>query len=458
MIKNQKDVDRLLSAKIPSGETFIEEYVVGNLGLSIRKGKRSATWYLMARNKRKKRIRLGSAEEISLKQAKTLVLDFDQHDQPVTDSTEIDFSKITVRKYLDEVYLPRYLKADGKKPWNYRQAQNFDEQIMQRPVMSLKRSDIEVYVERRTSKNALQGRHVAGKGVVLKDVGRKVSRVTAKRDYAALSAIISKGVTDGHFPYNPIAGVKIRAAEGLKGRGLTDEELAPYEAAFPTIRNLRLKCFLLIARHTGARSREILTLRVNNVHVYGITPSLVFEESYSKSGKTREVFLSNTARQAIVEYMGSGYFERDTESPNQFLFFNKRTQTHVKSMYRSFQKWAENFGEINELPYVTVHGWRHTFARLLHEETDLATVRDTLGHSSIAVTDGYIQSSRAAQAQGIASVDRKGEELRRKYIGESAYEEEQAEIQRRFEERMQLEKAEAQAFFKTARAEKDQVK
>ena len=447
MIKNQKDVDRLLSAKIPSGETFIEEYVVGNLGLSIRKGKRSATWYLMARNKRKKRIKLGSAEEISLKKARNLVLEFDQHDEPVTDSVEIDFSKITVRKYLDEVYLPRYMKADGKKPWNYRQAQNFDEQIMDRPVMSLKRSDIEVYVERRTSKNALQGRHVAGKGVVLKDVGRKVSRVTAKRDYAALSAIISKGVADGHFLYNPIAGVKIRAAEGKKGRGLTNEELEPYEAALPTIENLRLKCFLMIAKNTGARSKEILTLRVNNVHLFGNNPSIVVEESYSKSGKTRELPLSDMTRQAIFDYMNSDYFVKDSESQNQYLFYNKRTKTHVQSMYKTFQTWAENYGEINELPYIKVHGWRHTFAIQAHEELPMAAVRDLMGHSSIQVTDGYLQSSKTEQARGVSALDRKSEARRRRYMGESAYQLEQAEKQREANERLEKSIEESQRFF-----------
>jgi len=77
----------------------------------------------------------------------------------------------------------------------------------------------------------------------------------------------------------------------------------------------------------------------------------------------------------------------------------------------------------------------------------MAAVRDLMGHSSIQVTDGYLQSSKTEQARGVSALDRKSEARRRRYMGESAYQLEQAEKQREANERLEKSIEESQRFF-----------
>ena len=52
------------------------------------------------------------------------------------------------------------------------------------------------------------------------------------------------------------------------------------------------------------------------------------------------------------------------------------------------------------VPPLTPHGLRHTAASLLAEHAPIAVARDMLGHSSLAITNGYVHSSGDARRRG----------------------------------------------------------
>ena len=55
---------------------------------------------------------------------------------------------------------------------------------------------------------------------------------------------------------------------------------------------------------------------------------------------------------------------------------------------------------------MTTHGLRHSYASELQARgVDLATIRDLLGHSSVAITDRYLHTAPGRLAEAVALLD-----------------------------------------------------
>ncbi len=59
--------------------------------------------------------------------------------------------------------------------------------------------------------------------------------------------------------------------------------------------------------------------------------------------------------------------------------------------------------EESGLPYINIHGLRHTFATITAKLTDAATLRDLLGHESAAFTmDEYVHPDDDDKRQAVS--------------------------------------------------------
>jgi len=138
----------------------------------------------------------------------------------------------------------------------------------------------------------------------------------------------------------------------------------------------------LLSLHTGARAGEIFALTWGAVDLVGG----VLTAKDSKSGKNRFLYLTRATR-AVLEkrFQGQG---------SDAFVFPDRNGDKVKSVSDTFERVVErlglNVGVTDPRDKATFHTLRHTFASWhVQNGTDLYTVKELLGHSTIALTERY---------------------------------------------------------------------
>ncbi len=155
---------------------------------------------------------------------------------------------------------------------------------------------------------------------------------------------------------------------------------------------LRDKAILETLFSTGLRVSELVNLDRNNIN---LTRGEFMIRG--KGGKERIVFLSDTARFWLVEYLKS------RQDNFKALFISKRDaqgkkskekelkgeepRLTARSMERIVQKYALKSGLVKK---ITPHTLRHSFATdLLISGADIRSVQQMLGHANITTTQIY---------------------------------------------------------------------
>lgn len=147
------------------------------------------------------------------------------------------------------------------------------------------------------------------------------------------------------------------------------------------LRTLRDRAILETFFSTGMRLAELC----------GLKRSIDLERGEitvrGKGEKLRVVFLSETARKALKEYLGR---RPDTE---EYLFVSLTKNGKVlgkitpRAVERLIDRYARNAGVAKR---VTPHTLRHSFATdLLINGADLRSVQELLGHANVATTQIY---------------------------------------------------------------------
>ncbi len=147
---------------------------------------------------------------------------------------------------------------------------------------------------------------------------------------------------------------------------------------------LRDVAILELLFSTGLRVSELAGLNIENVNLD--------KDEFSvrgKGGKVRVVFVSNSAKNALREYLKA----RHDTSPALFVRTDLDPKSHSlenltpRSIERIVKKCSKIAGITKK---VTPHTLRHSFATdLLYEGADIRSVQEMLGHSSITTTQVY---------------------------------------------------------------------
>lgn len=155
-----------------------------------------------------------------------------------------------------------------------------------------------------------------------------------------------------------------------------------------TIIGKRDRAILELLFSTGLRVSELAGLNQDHVNLQEGEFSVV-----GKGGKARVVFLTDSARQAIQEYLD----ERD--DPYKALFINysgpkPKNELDVLSRrltVRSIERLVEKYRkEAGITIRIGPHILRHSFATdLLQHGADIRSVQEMLGHKNIATTQIY---------------------------------------------------------------------
>lgn len=147
---------------------------------------------------------------------------------------------------------------------------------------------------------------------------------------------------------------------------------------------LRDVAILELLFSTGLRVSELAGLNIENINLD--------KDEFSvrgKGGKVRVVFVSDSAKNALKEYLKA---RKDT-SPALFVRTDLDPKSHSlenltpRSIERIVKKYSKVAGITKK---VTPHTLRHSFATdLLYEGADIRSVQEMLGHSSITTTQVY---------------------------------------------------------------------
>ena len=148
---------------------------------------------------------------------------------------------------------------------------------------------------------------------------------------------------------------------------------------------LRDKAILELLFSTGLRVSELSNLKIEHVNLKRDEFTI-----RGKGGKTRLVFLSSTAKDAIKSY----FDKRRDASPFIFVSHDRAKHGSEESgplTPRSIQRMVERYATaVGITKHITPHTLRHTFATdLLLSGADIRSVQSMLGHSSITTTQIY---------------------------------------------------------------------
>lgn len=161
-------------------------------------------------------------------------------------------------------------------------------------------------------------------------------------------------------------------------------------------KNIKYKCFLILAFASGLRVNEIVTLRIENIY-----PNENKLKVLGKNKKERFTILPAV----VVKILRLYCKEKNITKKHGFLFEGNCNNDHMNSKtvinYFTNKKKLLNLDE-----NITFHSLRHSFATYyLMNGGNIITLRSLLGHTNLGTTGMYIHiSQNFSQLEGIRYV------------------------------------------------------
>jgi integrase len=314
--------------------------------------------------------KIGTFPEMPLKTFERLANQF------ITDVQSGDFqrgSSLTLSEFVERDYLPDYNKRHRdletvKSRWKKVKAS-----LGSKRMDSITRRDIERFLNSLDCKPA-----------------------TVNRYKALLSAIFTRAVGLKVVSANPCSGIKALPENNVGTRVLSSIELTAFKRLALADHSQFHGNALVFALLTGLRIGNVISLKFNMLsddYSYLVVP-------VTKSGKPQKVYLSSQAI-AIVQWCSQF-------STNQWLFQSpvnvKRHISYPRDCFARIK--AEMLKEGVLTSPLKIHDLRRTFASYLLEASgDIRLVQQSLGHSSVSVTERYAHSfdTTLASAPELAS-------------------------------------------------------
>jgi len=220
--------------------------------------------------------------------------------------------------------------------------------------------------------------HLKEKGVSNRTVNRKMSSL--KTFYKFL-------LKTGQIAVSPLAKHKSLKVSKEVQIPFSDKEVGAVISNFQakTFTELRDKLIVELLYSTGMRRAELINLKVQDLDL-----SKKQLKVLGKRNKERIIPLLSSVISTLQEYL----IERETLVSEQFeylLITNKGKKIYEVLVYRVVNNY---FSRVSTKTKKSPHILRHSFAtQLLNEGADLNSVKELLGHSSLASTQVYTHNS-----------------------------------------------------------------
>jgi integrase/recombinase XerC len=213
-----------------------------------------------------------------------------------------------------------------------------------------------------------------------RSINRKISSLRSFYKYQLRSGVVEQspmGIITG-----PKAGKRLPVYVEQQG---TDRLFS--DIGFPDDWSGRTDRLLLqIFYHTGMRLSELMGIRENQVDAGNGTIKVL-----GKGNKERIIPISPGLAAEIREYCQKKRQVLEAPDTDRLLVTEKGSKLYAKYVYRAVKKYL---GEVTTIEKKSPHVLRHTFAtHLMNEGADLNSVKELLGHSSLAATQVYTHNT-----------------------------------------------------------------
>jgi len=209
------------------------------------------------------------------------------------------------------------------------------------------------------------------------------------RKISSLKALFRYLKKLGHVSVNPLSKVvspkgSLRLPQFVDEAGmetLFDQKL--FTEDFPGVRD---KVIIELFYNTGIRLSELINLKENQVDLAGETVKVL-----GKRNKERVIPVSRQFAAILRDYLT---LKKQQNFPNQSEFLivsNSGQKVYEKLVYRIVNRYL---GMVTTINKKSPHILRHTFAtHMLNRGAELNSIKEILGHSSLAATQVYTHNS-----------------------------------------------------------------
>lgn len=216
------------------------------------------------------------------------------------------------------------------------------------------------------------------KGLTNRTVNRKVSSLKAYYNFL----LRTKQITE-----NPLRKHQALKAEKKVNIPFSEKEIRDVLDGFSDeedFESLRDRLIIEVLYSTGMRRAELITLKDES---FDLSQRIV--KVLGKRNKERQIPLLDTVVGSIRKYLD---LKRDKfPGTDHFFLTGKGNRIYATLVYRTINEY---FGKVSLKVKKSPHVVRHSFAtHLLSEGADLNSVKELLGHSSLASTQVYTHSN-----------------------------------------------------------------
>lgn len=185
---------------------------------------------------------------------------------------------------------------------------------------------------------------------------------------------------------NPVLEIRSQRNDNKIERFLTEEQVTHLMQCVRQSENEMLFYIVMFLLYTGARKREVLDARWEDVD----WAQKSWRIPKTKSGKVRHIPLSSGALQ-LLRALQAWCASQPDLAGRDHVFANPQTGLPFVSFYYSWDTARKQAG----LPELRVHDLRHSFASfLVNAGRSLYEVQELLGHADIRTTSRYAHLSR----------------------------------------------------------------
>ena len=220
--------------------------------------------------------------------------------------------------------------------------------------------------------------HLVEKGLTNRSVNRKISSLKSYYNFLLRTKQISEN------PLRKHQSLKLQRRVNVPFSEKEIQEVLDGFSESDDFESVRDKLMIEILYSTGMRRAELISLRDDS---FDLSQRIV--KVLGKRNKERQIPLLESVVVTIQKYLGLKG-EMFPESDHFFLT-GKGDKIYATLVYRTINAY---FGKVSLKVKKSPHVVRHSFAtHLLSEGADLNSVKELLGHSSLASTQVYTHSN-----------------------------------------------------------------